>query len=63
MYSGQYLCLFVLFLSFLFFLFIYFFFYFFFLLFMSIFTFSKQSLNESLDFCNRSQPHELHKFD
>ena len=28
-----------------------------------IFTFSKQSLNESLDFCNRSYPHELHKFD
>ena len=28
-----------------------------------IFTFLKQSFNESLDFCNRSQPHELHKFD
>ena len=23
-----------------------------------IFTFSKQALNESLDFCNRSEPHE-----
>ena len=28
-----------------------------------IFTYSKRSLNESLDFCNRSYPHELHKFD
>ena len=28
-----------------------------------IFTFSKQSFNEFLDFCNRSWPHELHKFD
>ena len=35
-----------------FYLLIYLFIYF--LLFMSIFTFSKQSFNESLDFCNRS---------
>ena len=28
-----------------------------------IFTFSKQAFNESLDFCNRSLPHEWHKFD
>ena len=28
-----------------------------------IFTFSKQSFNKSLDFCNRSLPHVLHKFD
>ena len=33
----------------------------FFLAFMSIFTFSKQSFNES--FCNRSELHELHQFD
>ena len=30
---------------------------------LDIFTFSKQSLNESVDFCNRSWSHELHKFD
>ena len=30
---------------------------------VTVLTFSKQSLNESLDFCNRSYPHELHKFD
>ena len=29
----------------------------------TIFTFSKQSLNESIDFCNRSLPPEWHKFD
>ena len=28
-----------------------------------ILTFSKQAFNESLDFCNRSQPHETHKYD
>ena len=28
-----------------------------------IFTFSKQSFIESIDFCNRSYPHKLHKFD
>ena len=28
-----------------------------------IFTFLKQSFNDSLDFCNRSYPHELHRFD
>ena len=28
-----------------------------------IFTFSIQTFNESLDFCNRSWTHELHKFD
>ena len=28
-----------------------------------IFTFSKQALNESLDFCNCSQPNERHKYD
>ena len=28
-----------------------------------IFTFSKQSFNKPLDFCNRSWPHEWHKFD
>ena len=30
---------------------------------MTIFTFSKQAFNESLDFCNRSYSHEKHKFD
>ena len=28
-----------------------------------IVTFSKQAFNESLEFCNHSSPHELHKFD
>ena len=28
-----------------------------------IFTFSKQAFNESLDFCNRSKPHELQQID
>ena len=30
-------------------------------LYNTIFTFSKQAFNESLDFCNHSYPHESHK--